>query len=96
MIGGEQTLKGTGYDRKLDRLGRITIPTKIRKTLGIHPGDVMTLWLDGEKLVITKQNVQAAYREAIQRLRLEFDSASNLPNRDELLDKINELAELLE
>lgn len=56
----------------------------------------MTLWLDGEKLVITKQNVQAAYREAIQRLRLEFDSASNLPNRDELLDKINELAELLE
>ena len=40
--------------RKLDDLGRIVLPIEIRKTLGIENRDALEIFIDGDKIVLTK------------------------------------------
>ena len=39
---------------KLDKVGRVTIPSPARKLLGINKTDKVKLEIDGEKIIITK------------------------------------------
>lgn len=41
-----------GIVRKLDHLGRIVIPTEIRKTLGIDPGDALEILATDEGILL--------------------------------------------
>ena len=43
-----------GIRRKVDDLGRVVIPSQIRKTLGIVEGDVVDVALDGDRVVLAK------------------------------------------
>jgi len=47
-------LKSTGVVRKIDSLGRIVIPKEIRKNLGIRDGENLEIFLDDEKIVLSK------------------------------------------
>ena len=40
--------------RSIDDLGRIVIPSEIRKVLGVKAGDEFNVELDGRKIIITK------------------------------------------
>ena len=39
---------------KVDERGRITLPKEIRKVLNIMPGDELTLYVRGDKIVVEK------------------------------------------
>lgn len=47
-------MKSTGIVRKLDELGRITLPIELRRTLGVSERDSLEIFVDEEKIVLQK------------------------------------------
>ncbi|MBO5197152.1 MAG: AbrB/MazE/SpoVT family DNA-binding domain-containing protein [Lachnospiraceae bacterium] len=47
-------MKSTGIVRKLDELGRITLPIELRRTLGVGERDSLEIFVDEEKIVLQK------------------------------------------
>jgi AbrB family transcriptional regulator, transcriptional pleiotropic regulator of transition state genes len=58
MVEGMAT---TGIRRKVDDLGRIVIPSTLRKTLGITEGDELEFALDGDRLLLTRPADRCAF-----------------------------------
>ena len=51
-------MKATGVVRRIDELGRIVIPKEIRKTLRIHEGENVEIYIDDkENIVLRKYSV---------------------------------------
>lgn len=48
-------MKATGVVRRIDELGRIVIPKEIRKTLRIHEGENVEIYIDNEDNIILKK-----------------------------------------
>ena len=44
----------TGIVRRVDDLGRIVIPMELRRTLGINVKDPIAIFVEGEKIILTK------------------------------------------
>jgi len=51
---GELAMKSTGIVRKLDELGRITLPIELRRTLGIGDREPLEIFVDEEQIVLEK------------------------------------------
>ena len=47
-------MKSTGIVRKLDELGRITLPIELRRTLGVGERDPLEIYVDEDKIIFTK------------------------------------------
>lgn len=47
-------MKSTGIVRKLDELGRITLPIELRRTLGVGERDPLEIFVEEDKIVLTK------------------------------------------
>jgi transcriptional pleiotropic regulator of transition state genes len=47
-------MKTTGVTRKIDQLGRVVLPVELRRSLGLHEGDLVEVALDGGAVVLTK------------------------------------------
>ncbi|MDA1849100.1 AbrB/MazE/SpoVT family DNA-binding domain-containing protein [Bacillus cereus] len=47
-------MKNTGVARKVDELGRVVIPVELRRTLGIAEGTALDFHVDGENIVLRK------------------------------------------
>ena len=49
-----QTMKSTGIVRPIDNLGRIVIPTELRKPLHINDKDPLEIYVDGNRIILKK------------------------------------------
>lgn len=47
-------MKSTGIVRKVDELGRITLPIELRRSLGLGEKDPVEIFIDGDKIVLKK------------------------------------------
>lgn len=47
-------MKSTGIVRKIDELGRITLPIELRRTLNIGEGEPLEIYVEGDMVVIKK------------------------------------------
>ena len=47
-------MKTTGVVRRIDDLGRIVIPKEIRRTLRIHDGESLEIFVDNEIITLKK------------------------------------------
>lgn len=47
-------MKSTGIVRNIDELGRVVVPKEIRKKLGISNTDPVEIYIEGEKVILTK------------------------------------------
>lgn len=47
-------MKSTGIVRRVDELGRLVIPKEMRKKMNIADNDPVEIFVDGEKIIITK------------------------------------------
>ena len=47
-------MKSTGIVRKLDELGRITIPIELRRTLDIAEKDSLEIYVDDDRIILRK------------------------------------------
>jgi len=50
----------TGIVRRVDDLGRIVIPMELRRTLGIKVKDPMAIYVEGERIILTKHKDSCA------------------------------------
>ncbi|PGW31263.1 AbrB family transcriptional regulator [Bacillus cereus] len=48
-------MKNTGVAKKVDELGRVVIPVELRRTLGIAEGTALDFHVEGENIVLRKQ-----------------------------------------
>ena len=47
-------MKSTGIVRRLDELGRITLPIELRRTLDIEDRESLEIYVEDEKIVLQK------------------------------------------
>ena len=47
-------MKSTGIVRKLDELGRITLPKELRRTLSIDERDPMEIYIEEDRIILRK------------------------------------------
>ena len=47
-------MQDTGIVRRVDDLGRIVIPMELRRTLGINVKDPISIYVEGEKIILEK------------------------------------------
>ena len=47
-------MKSTGIVRNIDELGRVVVPKEIRKKLGISNTDPVEIYVEGDKIILTK------------------------------------------
>ncbi len=47
-------MKTLGITRKIDSMGRLVIPTEIRKMLGLNNHDPVELFMDGDTVIVKK------------------------------------------
>lgn len=47
-------MKATGIVRKVDELGRITLPIELRRTLNIDIKDPVEIFVEGEAIILKK------------------------------------------
>ncbi|MGH2752382.1 MAG: AbrB/MazE/SpoVT family DNA-binding domain-containing protein [Actinomycetota bacterium] len=48
-------MKSTGVVRKIDELGRIVLPSELRRVFGIHEGDELEISVEGEQIILNKR-----------------------------------------
>ena len=54
-------MKSTGIVRRVDELGRIVIPKEMRKKMSIDDGDPVEIFVDGDKIILTKYTPYCAF-----------------------------------
>ncbi|MNM64182.1 Transition state regulatory protein AbrB [compost metagenome] len=47
-------MKATGIVRKMDDLGRVVIPSELRRTLGIEEKDGLEIFVEGDRIILQK------------------------------------------
>ena len=47
-------MKNTGIVRKLDELGRITLPIELRRTLNVSERDPLEIFVDEDRIILKK------------------------------------------
>lgn len=47
-------MKGTGIRVKIDDLGRLVIPVKMREKVGFNKQDELDVYIEGNKLILSK------------------------------------------
>ena len=47
-------MKNTGIVRKLDELGRITLPIELRRNLGVGERDPLEIFVEDDKIILQK------------------------------------------
>jgi len=47
-------MKATGIVRKVDELGRIVLPSELRKSLGIEVKDSLEIYTSGDSVILKK------------------------------------------
>ena len=61
-------MKSTGIVRKVDELGRIVLPIELRRTLDIEERDALEIYLDGDKIVLSKYEPACLFCGSAQEL----------------------------
>jgi transcriptional pleiotropic regulator of transition state genes len=46
----------TGIVRRIDDLGRIVLPMELRRTLGIHVKDPISISVEGDRIILEKHH----------------------------------------
>jgi transcriptional pleiotropic regulator of transition state genes len=73
--------KATGIVRKMDELGRVVLPMKLRRTLNINSGDSLEIFTDYNGEVILKKYHAGCISCG------SFDNLKHLPSGDAVCDK---------
>lgn len=73
-------MKSTGIVRRIDNLGRFTIPREMLRALEISAGTPMEIYVDGPKIILRKHQPDTWSREELElALILACDSVGGDP-----------------
>lgn len=89
-------MKATGIVRRIDDLGRIVIPKEIRRSVGIHEGEPLEIFIEGEDTVCFRK-YKINLGDAVVHLREQIENCGDdltyatLMRIDALLEEVQEL-----
>lgn len=63
-------MKSTGIVRKVDELGRVVIPSELRRTLEIGEKDPLEIFVDGDRIILRKYSPGCVLCQGTKRLHL--------------------------
>lgn len=61
-------MKATGIVRKVDALGRVVLPVELRRTLELEIGDSLEILVEGEAIVLRKQQACCVFCGSARRV----------------------------
>lgn len=85
-------MKSTGIVRKLDELGRITLPIELRRTLGVGERDSLEIFVEEDKIILTKYEPTDIFTGGKEDL---FDFCGKKVSRDSII-QLAKLAGVIE
>lgn len=59
----------SGVSRKIDDLGRIVLPSELRKSFDIREGDLVDIMVEDERIVLSKRRDVCAFCRGTEGLR---------------------------
>ncbi|NLN19329.1 MAG: AbrB/MazE/SpoVT family DNA-binding domain-containing protein [Firmicutes bacterium] len=65
-------MKTTGIIRRIDALGRIVLPIELRRSLGISQGDALEIFVEDDKIILTRYECTCTFcggKERLHRFR---------------------------
>lgn len=62
-------MKATGIVRKIDELGRITLPRELRRTLDLQEKDPVEIYTDGKDIILRKYAPGCAFCGSMNDIR---------------------------
>ncbi len=88
-------MKATGIVRRIDDLGRVVLPKELRKTMGISEKDPLEIFVDSQSIILRKYNATAEVVDVVNCLKRAISDNCDLPNRQQLIEKAEEIDALL-
>lgn len=88
-------MKATGIVRRVDDLGRVVIPKEIRRSLLIHEGSPLEIFVEDSSVVFRKYNYVTSVKEALDTLREQVQETEDLKHRADILNMLSELEAML-
>jgi len=61
-------MKSTGIVRRVDELGRIVLPSELRRTMGIGERDSLEIFIDNEKIILKKYQPSCVFLDTMDDL----------------------------
>ena len=89
-------MKATGIVRRIDDLGRVVIPKEIRRTMGIHEGDPLEIFVDKESCGITFVPYHFEASSKLRSIAESLDSLGMTAEHWKIAKELKELANKLE
>ncbi len=75
---------GTGIIRRLDDLGRISLPKNVREMLTLQDGDPIEISVQGNKVVLEKYNSFEGYVNELKNMCKRATSDTNISDDEKL------------
>lgn len=84
-------MRATGIIRRIDDLGRVVIPKEIRRTMGIHEGEPLEIFVGEDSVTFKRINMNQELKGELLTLveRYDIDAPADIINKIRLI--INEL-----
>lgn len=86
----------TGIVRRVDELGRIVIPRKVRRTMGIKDGDSLEIFKDKDHIVLCKYSCADEVGQAVDFLKSWIDDPESDATKNMTSLELNIFKRLLE
>ena len=48
-------MKSTGVVRRIDELGRVVLPSELRRVFNLHEGDELEISVEGDRIILQKR-----------------------------------------
>jgi AbrB family looped-hinge helix DNA binding protein len=89
-------MKETGIIRRIDDLGRIIIPREIRRTMNLHEGDPMEIYLENGFVMFKKYFAENEFVDCLNNIIDSIREHDNIHTSDDIVKKIQEAISLFE
>lgn len=84
-------MKNTGVTRKVDELGRVVIPIELRRNLGIAEGTALGFHVEGENIVLRKQDKSCFVTGEVSDSNIELLGGRMFLSKEGALELLNSL-----
>ena len=71
-------MKSTGIVRKLDELGRITLPIELRRSFDVNERDPLEIFVDDDQIILIKYNFKRVSLVFIKKIKSNTFSFSEI------------------
>ena len=85
-------MKATGIVRRIDDLGRVVIPRDIRRTMRLHDGDPLEIFVEGDAVMFRKYDIGAGAKEILDDF---VEAIEEHPYRQRIIGILADVRELL-